>query len=158
MNSKVFGYGRVSSKEQNEERADKIFDIEHYFSFMMGTGHHGLEYMLSLPEEERKEFIFMVKVMTDAKSLAHVAEDKSRTNKKEFLLEESERYLPTVFQIQEAFANQRLDEVIDKEGYEKDRERIKEKLAEDGRSPVEYAYELDRFFEKKKVNEKGEEK
>ena len=32
------------------------------------------------------------------------------------------------------------------------------KLAEDGRSPVEYAYELDRFFEKKKVNEKGEEK
>lgn len=148
----------IRMKEQNEERADKIFDIEHYFSFMMGTGHHGLEYMLSLPEEERKEFILMVKVMTDAKSLAHVAEDKSRTNKKEFLLGESERHLPTAFQIQEAFANQRLDEVIDKEGYEKDRERIKVKLAEDGRSPVEYAYELDRFFEKKKVNEKGEEK
>lgn len=148
----------IRMKEQNEERADKIFDIEHYFSFMMGTGHHGLEYMLSLPEEERKEFILMVKVMADAKSLAHVAEDKSRTNRKELLLEESERYLPTAFQIQEAFANQRLDEVIDKEGYEKDRERIKVKLAEDGRSPVEYAYELDRFFEKKKVNEKGEEK
>ena len=148
----------IRMKEQNEERADKIFDIEHYFSFMMGTGKHGLSYMLSLPEEERKEFILMVKVMTDAKDLAHVAENRSQINKKELLLEEAERYLPTAFQIQEAFANQRLDEVIDKEGYEKDRERIKEKLAEDGRSPVEYAYELDRFFEKKKVNEKGEEK
>ena len=76
----------------------------------------------------------------------------------ELINEGSKRYLPSAFQIQEAFANQRLDEVIDKEGYEKDRERIKEKLEEGGRSPVEYAYELDRFFENKKVNEKGEQK
>jgi len=74
------------------------------------------------------------------------------------LLDEGMRYLPTAFQIQEAFANQRLDEVIDKEGLGDKRDEVKAKLAEKnkGKSPVEYAYKLKRFIKKKNVNEMGD--
>lgn len=149
---------RMSSLE-DEAKIDVLWEMESYM-YISGAGLTGetFNYVQNLSEEERKEFFLMAKVLCDAKQLGGIAEGERKDYRlPELFLEDSEKFLPLTLQIQEAFANQRLDEVIDKEGYGDRRSEIKEKLAEDGRSPVEYAYELNRFIKKKHLNEKGEE-
>ena len=155
---KVMDNYRMSCFE-DEEKSDKISDMEHYFSLKNTSKMKAYEYIMGLPEEERKEFLTMAKVMFDAERLCWVADDERKIGiNVELFSEGSKRYLPSAFQIQEGFANQRLEEVITKEGYGDEMEIFKERLAKknEGKSPVEYAYELDRFVEKKYVEEKGD--
>ena len=146
------------SNLDDESKTSVLWEIESYMYISGGLHEETFNYVKNLSEEERKEFFLMAKVLCDARNLAGIAEGERKEYRlPELFLEESERYLPSSIQLQEAFANQRLDEVVEKEGYGDRKTEIKEKLLEDGRSPVEYAYELDRFIEKKHVNEKGEE-
>jgi len=139
-------------------KQDKLWSIELYFSINMARSNKVFKYIQNLPKEKQKEFILMAKVQEDASALGFVAEQDSKCIKQKLYIEESAKYLPTVFQIQEAFANQRLDEIIDKEGLGDKKDKVKTKLAEkyEGKSPIEYAYKLNRFMKKKKVNEIGE--
>ena len=155
---KVMDNYRMSCFE-DEEKSGKISNMEHYFSLKNTIKMKAYEYIMGLPEEERKEFLTMAKVMFDAERLCWVADDERKIGiNVELFSEGSKRYLPSAFQIQEGFANQRLEEVITKEGYGDEIEIFKERLAKknEGKSPVEYAYELDRFVEKKYVEEKGD--
>lgn len=155
---KVMDNYRMSCFEDGE-KSDRIFDMEHYFSLSNSREKQAFEYVMGLPEEERKEFLTMAKVMFDVERLCWVADDERKIGiNVELFSEGSKRYLPSAFQIQEGFANQRLEEVITKEGYGDEIEIFKERLAKknEGKSPVEYAYELDRFIKKKYVEEKGD--
>ena len=126
---KVMDNYRMSCFEDGE-KSDKIFDMEHYFSLSNSREKQAFEYVMGLPEEERKEFLTMAKVMFDVERLCWVVDGERKIGiNVELFSEGSKRYLPSAFQIQEGFANQRLEEVITKEGYGDEIEIFKERLA-----------------------------